>query len=636
MTTQQAKAPSASLQEVNASVPLPKNASFWRRLLTFAGPAYMVSVGYMDPGNWSTDLQGGAQFGYTLIWVLVMSNLMAVLLQPLSARLGIVTGKDLAQACRDYYPKPVAIALWVLCEIAIAACDLAEVLGSAVGLKLIFGIPILAGVLITSLDVLLLLGLQRIGIRKMEALILMLVFTIGACFIVEIFLAKPDWGGVAGGFIPTRLSGEALFISVGIIGATVMPHNLYLHSALVQTRQVGKTEEDKRQACKFNLIDSVVALNCAFFVNAAILVLAAAAFNRTGHTEVGKLEEAHSLLAPLLGTAVAGFAFALALLCSGQSSTLTGTLAGQIVMEGFLNLRIPPWLRRLVTRCLAIGPAALVIWIQGDSGVDSLLVLSQVALSLQLPFAVIPLIQFTGDRTKMGVFASSTFFKIVAWITATVILSLNAFLIYQVITGTNENPPAEPLWVTAPYLFWLLLVPVLAGTLTLLVWLILSPWYKRMRGEKAAFTADQSLPAAPAENYRRVGVALEVGPADEMTLRHATALATRNKSSLVLMHVVEGVAAQVFGNAAEDREASQDKAYLEQLAAKLREQGYEVGVRVGYGDPAIELPKLVAECGLDLLIIGSHGHGPVFDLLRGSTVDPVRHRVSIPVLVIRS
>lgn len=627
---------SVSLQEVNASVPLPKNSGFWRRLLTFAGPAYMVSVGYMDPGNWSTDLQGGAQFGYSLIWVLVMSNMMAVLLQTLSARLGIVTGKDLAQACRDYYPRPVAIALWVLCEIAIAACDLAEVLGSAVGLKLIFGIPILAGVLVTSVDVLLLLGLQRIGIRKMEALILALVFTIGSCFVIEIFLAKPDWGGVAGGFIPSHLSGEALFIAVGIIGATVMPHNLYLHSALVQTRQVGKTEDDKRDACKFNLIDSVVALNCAFFVNAAILVLAAAAFNRTGHTDVGKLEEAHGLLAPLLGTTLAGFAFALALLCSGQSSTLTGTLAGQIVMEGFLHMRIPPWLRRLITRLLAIAPAAVVIWIQGDAGVDSLLVLSQVALSLQLPFAIIPLIQFTGDKEKMGTFASSALIRAVAWIVAVIILSLNTFLIYQVITGTNESPAAPPLWASSPYLFWMLLVPVLLGILALLGWLVLSPWYKKLLSGKAPFSAEQALAAAPAENYRRVGVALEVGPADEATLRHATALAMRNQATMVLLHVVDGVSAQVFGDAAGDREAHHDHAFLDDLAEKLRLKGHSVEVRVGYGNPTIELPKLVVDCKLDLLIIGSHGHGMVLDLLRGSTVDPVRHKVTIPLLVIRN
>src|SRR6267142_1281818 len=348
----------------------------------------MVSVGYMDPGNWATDLAAGARFGYRLIWVILISNLMAILLQTLSARLGIVTGRDLAQACRDHYPRPIVWLLWILCEIAIAACDLAEVLGSAIALHLLFGIPILAGVLITAFDVMLLLLLQSFGIRKMEAFILVLVATIGGCFAVEMFLSNPPVGQIIKGFVPHGLSGEALYIAIGIIGATVMPHNLYLHSALVQSRAVERSKAGLKEATKYNLIDSVVALNAAFFVNAAILILAAAAFHNSGHHNVARLEEAHELLKPLLGYAIAPVAFAVALLAAGQSSTITGTLAGQIVMEGFVRMRLRPWLRRLVTRSIAIIPAVVVILWKGDEAVDGLLVLSQVILSLQLSFAV--------------------------------------------------------------------------------------------------------------------------------------------------------------------------------------------------------------------------------------------------------
>src|SRR5262245_4012023 len=375
-----------SLPEVHGSVAIPGGPSFWRRLFAFAGPAYMISVGYMDPGNWATDIEGGSRFGYQLIWVLLMSNLMAVLLQTLSARLGIVTGRDLAQACRDAYPRPISMALWVLCEVAIAAGDLPEVLGTAIGLNLLFGVSLTTGVIVTALDVFILLAVQRAGIRKMEGLIFTLIVTIGACYILEVVLARPDWIPLAHGFLPSLGSREALYVAIGILGATVMPHNLYLPSALVQTREVPRTPGGARLATRFNLIDSAVALNAALFVNAAILVLSAATFHRNGIV-VTEIQQAHGLLAPLLGTSLASLAFAIALLCAGQSSTITGTLAGQVVMEGFLQFRMRPWLRRLLTRAVAIVPAVVVVAIYGDEGTYKLLILSQVILSLQLPFA---------------------------------------------------------------------------------------------------------------------------------------------------------------------------------------------------------------------------------------------------------
>src|SRR5688572_15047960 len=452
---------SASLPEVHASV-LTTQPSLWRRMFAFAGPAYLVSVGYMDPGNWATDLEGGARFGYQLLWVLLMSNLMAILLQTLSARLGIANGRDLAQACREAYPRPIAWALWILCEIAIAACDLAEVLGAAIGLKLLFGIPLLYGVILTAADTLLLLWFTRFGIRTIEGLILGLVSVIGVCFAIEIFLARPVVSEMVTGLIP-RIDDQSLYVAIGILGATVMPHNLYLHSALVQTRRIGKTEAEKRTACRFNLVDSVIALNGALFVNAAILIVAASVFFKRGMA-VNEIEQAHLLLAPLLGTAMASVLFAVALLCSGQSSTLTGTMAGQIVMEGFLNFRMRPWLRRLITRLVAIIPAVFVIMTAGEEGTYKLLILSQVILSMQLPFAVIPLIHFTSDRTRMGSFANRAWVKVLAWTSATIIIALNIRLAMMVISDWLANAGA---WRTV---VWLVTVPAAITIVFLLGW----------------------------------------------------------------------------------------------------------------------------------------------------------------------
>ena len=427
-----------SLREVHASIEVPQDAGFWRKLFAFAGPGYLVAVGYMDPGNWATDLAGGARYGYTLLSVILISNLMAILLQALAVRLGIASGRDLAQACRDSYSKPVTIVLWVLCEIAIAACDLAEVIGAAIALNLLFGLPLIWGVSLTALDVLLILFLQHRGFRYVEALVVALIVAIAGSFAIELFLARPDAGALLAGFIPQPAivtNPEMLYIALGILGATVMPHNLYLHSSIVQTRRYADTLESKREAIRFATLDSSIALMSALFINAAILIVSAAVFHGTAHESVADIGDAHQLLSPLLGTSAAGILFAVALLCSGQNATLTGTLAGQIVMEGFVNIRLRPWLRRLITRLVAIVPAIIVVSLYGESGTGALLILSQVILSLQLPFAVFPLVSFTSNRRKMGVFVAPRWVQALAWTIAVIIAALNVWLLYQTFFG---------------------------------------------------------------------------------------------------------------------------------------------------------------------------------------------------------
>jgi manganese transport protein len=428
-----------SLPEAHRTIVFSSGASWFRKILAFAGPGYLVAVGYMDPGNWATDIGGGSKFGYTLLSVILISNLMAMFLQALSAKLGIASGRDLAQACREHYSRRTSLFLWVVCEIAIAACDLAEVLGSAVALKLLFGLPLLAGVLITALDVLIVLALQGRGFRLVEAFVVTLIASIGACFAYEIFFAHPLWREAAIGFVPRieiLRNREMLYIAIGILGATVMPHNLYLHSSVVQTRAFSLSPRDRREAVHYAIFDSTLALGFALFINAAILVLGAAAFHTRGLHNVAEIADAYKLLSPVLGASLASTLFACALLASGQNSTLTGTLAGQIVMEGFLDIRLKPWLRRLITRALAIIPAALVIGFAGENKVTSLLILSQVVLSFQLPFAVIPLIQFTGDRGKMGEFANSRLTTVIAWIVAAAILFFNAELLWLIFRST--------------------------------------------------------------------------------------------------------------------------------------------------------------------------------------------------------
>jgi manganese transport protein len=428
-----------SLPEVHSSVQLPAGASVWRKLFAFAGPGFLVSVGYMDPGNWATDLAGGSKFNYTLLFVIMLSNLMAILLQSLAVKLGVATGRDLAQACRDHFSKPVAMFLWVICEIAIAACDLAEVIGTAIALNLILGIPLIWGVCLTALDVLLILFLQQRGFRYIEALVVSLIGIVGLCFFAEIIFSRPEIAPILHGFfIPSReivANKEMLYIAIGILGATVMPHNLYLHSSVVQTRGYERDPAGKREAIRFFQIDSAVALMFALFVNAAILIVAAATFYRSGNTQVAEIQDAYKLLTPLLGATSASFLFALALLASGQNSTLTGTLAGQIVMEGFLHLRMQPWLRRLITRAIAIIPAVIVTALYGTSGTAKLLIFSQVVLSFQLSFAVIPLVMFTSDRHKMGEFVNAAGLKTLAWAVAIFIACLNIWLLVQTLRG---------------------------------------------------------------------------------------------------------------------------------------------------------------------------------------------------------
>lgn len=619
--------PPGSLPEVHRSVPIPRSPTFWRRLFAFVGPAYMVSVGYMDPGNWATDLEGGSRFGYQLVWVLVMSNLMAILLQTLSARLGIVTGQDLAQACREFYPKPVAMVLWGMAEVAIAATDLAEVLGTAIGLNLLFGLPLIVGVVVTAADVFLLLAIQRLGVRKMEAFILVLVATIGMCYVFELILARPEWAAVASGLVPRLGSVEALYVALGILGATVMPHNLYLHSALVQTRQVQRTPEGMRQANRYNLLDSAVALNGALFVNGAILILAAATFHRNGIV-VTELQQAHELLEPLLGSSIAGVAFALALLCAGQSSTLTGTLAGQIVMEGFLRFRMRPWLRRLVTRGVAIVPAVAAIAVAGDDATFRLLVLSQVILSLQLPFAVLPLIQLTGDRGKMGEFASGRPVRVLAWLTATIIVGLNATLLFLTMSRWMRD-------AAQPWLVQLVGIPVIAALGLLLLYVGAHPFLRRLRIVVEPRPIEMTVPEGRRPSYRRIAIALATDGTDGPLLAHGIALARSCGAQVMLVHVAEGFGPRFFGGDSDDVETRDDRRYLELAREEAARQGVSAEILLLHGDPPAELARFVEGGGIDLMVMGSHGHSGIADVLFGSTVSPVRHRTRIPILVVR-
>ncbi|HYM21156.1 MAG TPA: Nramp family divalent metal transporter [Candidatus Kapabacteria bacterium] len=620
-----------SLAEVHQSVEVPSTGTrtnFFRRLLAFGGPAYLISVGYMDPGNWATDLEGGARFGYALLWILLLSNLMALLLQTLSARLGIVTGRDLAQACRDEYPKPVTIALWVLCEIAIAACDLAEVLGTAIAINLLFGLHLLWGVLITSLDAFVLLGLQRLGMRKLEAAIISLVLLIGCCFIIEIALSSPDWGGAAHGLVPTLPIGS-LVIAIGIIGATVMPHNLYLHSALVQTRQFEQSVDGKRQACKYNFLDSLIALNGAFFINAAILILASAVFFSRGQI-VTEIQQAHALLSPLLGTVLAGVVFAVALLASGQSSTVTGTLAGQIVMEGFLHLRIRPVVRRIITRLIAIIPAVIVIAALGESSTLPLLIASQVILSLQLSFALIPLIQFTSSRALMGDFANKWWVKLLSWATAAIILGLNAKYIFE-FESSILNPSSEF------HIYGIFLFPVLIFIGALLVYILVRPFtgsWTRVPGftVKTSFTTPNETQTSL---YDRVGAAVEGNENDERVINEARSLCKQG-GTIVIIHIVGSAMTLFHGSQTRDSAARNAETYLSTLGQRLqRDIGHTIKTSLGYGLPPEELVRIAKEEQLDLLVMRSHGHRGLKDIIFGATISPVRHKLSIPIFIVK-
>jgi manganese transport protein len=632
---------SLSLEEIHSSVPIPESRTWWRRFLAFSGPAFLVSVGYMDPGNWGTDIEAGSKYGYRLMWVLLLSNFMAVLLQTLSTRLGVVTGRDLAQACRESYPRPTAFLLWILCEIAIAACDLAEVIGTVIALKLLFGIPYLLGLIVAAADTFLLLALQRRGVRLLELVTLALVAVIAGSFCIEIFLARPDWAEVVRGFVPglDRSSTEAfhgsLYVAIGILGATVMPHNLYLHSALVQTRSFPQTPAGKRLACRYNFGDSLLALNGAFFVNAAILVLSVCTFYARGR-EVETLQDAHQLLGTVWGTALASGLFAVALLASGQSSTLTGTLAGQIVMEGFVHLRLRPWARRLLTRTLAIAPAMAVIAFSGSGEGESvdrrllnLLVLSQVVLSFQLPFAIVPLVQFTGDRRRMGEFVSRGWVQGAAWLCAAVVVGLNAVLIWL-----QAGKWADALGEHGHSATWVygLVIPIALALAGFLGWLVAYPFWAR----REEIVAPPVAPTLPGVRYQRIGVAVEFTGADGAVLAQAAALARAHDATLVAVHVVEGLGADYYGPATDDRESRADRSRMEQLVAHLRAGGLQAEGVLGFGAPAEELVRIATVRQLELLVLGTHGHRFLADLALGQTVAPVLHRLRIPVLVVPS
>ncbi|MEO5967011.1 MAG: Nramp family divalent metal transporter [Ferruginibacter sp.] len=614
-----------SLHDVHESVDTTVPKKGWRKIFSFLGPAYLISVGYMDPGNWATDLAGGSKYGYTLIWVLLMSNLMALLLQGLSARLGIVRRRDLAQANREEYPMFVNFILYILAEIAIAATDLAEVLGMAIGIQLLTGLPLIWGVSLTVLDTFLLLHLQRLGIRKMEAFIITLVAFIGICFLIQIIMANPDPAEVVTGFIPSLPDSEALFISIGIIGATVMPHNLYLHSSLVQTRKINRSYEGIRKALKYNRIDTTIALNAAFLVNAAILILAASVFYKSGNTEVAEIKDAYRLLPSFLGD-TAPILFALALIAAGQSSTVTGTLAGQIIMEGYLNLRISPILRRLITRMVAIIPAFFVILIYGEDHVDSLLIFSQVILSFQLAYAIIPLIHFVSDKKKMGKFVIPPITQIAAWAIAVLLIFLNIKMVINELKDivTSDSISSKILIFATIFFF-----------IGLLIYIVIHPYLNKKQTTKSILLHKKAETQININKpvFNIIAVALDFSGNDEKVLSYALAQGNPN-TEFKLIHIVESASAKMFGTISDDYETRKDKEQLDTYVNQLKQKGLNVSGELGYRRRVTEIVRITNEVKADILIVGSHGHKGIKDFIFGSTIDSVRHKLKIPVLVV--
>jgi manganese transport protein len=619
---------SKSLEEVNASVNT-TGKSKWRNFLSFIGPAYMISVGYMDPGNWATDIAGGSQFGYSLIWVLVMSNLIALLLQSHCARLGIVAGKDLAQASRESYPPFVNFFLYLLAEVAIAACDLAEVIGMAIGIHLLFpDVSIFAGVCITVLDSFLLLFLLNKGIRKMEAFIISLVGLIGISFLTQLIIAKPEVSQIAMGLIPGIENKEALYIAIGIIGATVMPHNLYLHSSLVQTRKFRRNKEGIREALRFNIIDSAVALNLALFVNAAILILAATTFFNKGLHGVTEIEEAHQLLAPILGNSLAPILFAVALIAAGQSSTITSTLAGQVVMEGYLELRLQPWIRRLITRLLAIIPALITISLLGEESTGQMLILSQVILSMQLGFAVIPLIHFVSDKNKMGEFSIPLWQKAGSWIAASIIVFLNIILVYGFVEDLLLNSGNT-------VLISFTLVPFCILCFVILLYITFMPFFRKRLQHKKSDIHGRPEPIVFSElkPYKTIGITVDFGKSDQKAINKALMIGGR-EAQYVILHVLESTNAVVYGEEAFDMEREKDYSYLKAYANMIKERGFMCDVQLGYGNPKTAIPLMIQKLNCDLLVMGTHGHKTIKDIFLGATIDSVRHNIEIPLLLV--
>ncbi|RWY53733.1 Nramp family divalent metal transporter [Mucilaginibacter gilvus] len=619
---------SESLGNVHNSVGT-ENKTGWRKLLSFLGPAYLVSVGYMDPGNWATDLAAGSQFGYKLIWVLLLSNMIALLLQNLCVRLGIVRGLDLAQASKHSYPRFVNFCLYILAQISIIACDLAEVIGMAIGLNLLFGLPLIWGVCITMLDTLLLLFLLNKGMRKLEGFIISLIFIVGLAFLLEMFIVQPHVIDVAKGFIPTELNSRSLYLAIGIIGATVMPHNLYLHSSLVQTRKIDRTEEGIKTAIRYNFWDTTIALNLAFFVNAAILILAASAFFGRGYHEVAEIQDAHKLLSNIFGK-LAPALFAIALIAAGQSSTVTGTLAGQIIMEGHLNLRIAPWLRRLLTRIFAIVPAFFTILHAGEEGLGKLLILSQVVLSLQLGFAIIPLIHFTSDKKRMGKFATGLPLRILAWIFAVLIVGLNVRLVIQEIgTWADANQGSANL-------VHFVITPIAVAIAALLVYIFLRPLLYKHTDQPIYIPHGiaASLDNLEPVHYNHIAVTIDFSKNDQDCIRHAL-MQGGKKAKYSLIHVVETAGARYYGKQVMDNETQSDVNNLEKYVEALTKLNYKAEAKIGYGGPANAIAEIVNSEGIDFIVMGSHGHKAIKDLIFGTTVNTVRHKVNVPVLVVK-
>jgi manganese transport protein len=606
-----------------------ENKNRWKKLLSFLGPAYLVSVGYMDPGNWATDIAAGSRYGYSLLWVIILSNLTAILVQSHSARLGIVTGKDIAQFSRGYYFRWHNFVYWVLAEIAIAATDLAEILGMAIGLKLLFGLNMLIGVTLSLFDTLIIMYLVKRGMRSMEAVIIALISIIGISFSIELFLSKPQLPDILRGAIPHIPDSQALYIAIGIIGATVMPHNLYLHSSLVQTRKFARDNEGKSKAIKYNFIDTFVALNLALFVNAAILILAASTFHRTGHFEVEDIQNAHKMLAPLLGTIMAPLLFGIALIASGQSSTLTGTLTGQIVMEGYLNIRLSPWLRRLITRLLAVIPAFFTILIAGESKSGALLILSQVILSLQLGFVVVPLLHWVSSEKIMGEFRIRVHTRIISWIVIFVILVLNLKMVYDMISGWMESV------VLSPFILYLILI-LIGGAFLLLVYTILEPYISRfqLREVTSPHGIAKDIVLSSPKPFMKIGIGLDFSSSDLKAINYALKLGSAD-TEYCLIHIVESAGARIMHAEASDNETAKDKNFLEHYAGQLEKMNVKATTYVGFGEAENSLPKAVKDLELELLVLSSHRQGFLHRFFKGTTINKVQVNVDIPVFIVK-
>jgi len=618
-----------SLEEYHSSIDTTRKTSKWKKLLAFMGPAYLVSVGYMDPGNWATDIAAGSKFGYALLWVIVLSNITAILVQNHSARLGLVTGKDLAQFSRAYYPKKLNFIFWIFAEIAIAATDLAEVLGMAIGLYLLFGINMLVGVTLSLFDTFIIMFLVNKGMRLLEAIIIGLISIIGISFLIELFYSKPEISELITGLIPSLPAEGALYIAIGIIGATVMPHNLYLHSSLVQTRKFTHDKKGIGKAIKFNFIDTTIALNLALFVNAAILILAASVFFKTGHHEIEDIVDAHELLAPLLGTTMAPILFAVALIASGQSSTLTGTITGQIIMEGYLNLRIQPWLRRLITRSLAVIPAFIVIWIAGESMAGPLLIFSQVILSLQLGFALVPLVHWVSSKKIMGDFKIRLITQIVSWIMVMIIIVLNLKLVFDFLYDIFEAGHHS-------LLFYILVLPIVLAAFILLFYIIIEPFFKMKLPQKLspAHGIPAKLVVEKSKVFKRIAISLDFSDSDNKAISCAISQGGKD-AEYILIHIVESAGARMMSSEVFDRESSDDRKFLENYSAQLTEMNFKNMAVVEFGLAKNKIPEVVKKTGADLLVMSSHKKGKLHQLIKGRTISAVQNKVDIPMIILK-